>query len=44
MNYMFCDSIFHQDISKWNVKNVTHHNNMFDGCSIKEEYKPKFKH
>ena len=31
------------DISDWNVSNVKHHLYAFDKCSIKEEYKPKFK-
>ena len=43
MQYMFynCEK-FNQDLSKWNVlgvKNIL----MFDGCPIKNEYKPKFK-
>ena len=44
MSYMFydCES-FNQDLSDWNVyynvKNIL----MFDGCPIKNEYKPKFK-
>ena len=44
MTCMFdrCKS-FNQDISKWNVYNVKHHLYAFDKCSIKEEYKPKFK-
>ena len=42
MQYMFynCEK-FNQDLSKWNVlgvKNIL----MFDGCPIKNEYKPKF--
>jgi len=34
---------FNQDISKWDVRKVTEHSAMFNNCSIKEEYKPKFK-
>ena len=44
MGWMFynCKS-FNQDISKWNVSNVRYHAYTFDECSIKDEYKPKFK-
>ena len=44
MSFMFgsCES-FNQDISKWNVSNVRYHVYTFYNCSIKEEYKPKFK-
>ena len=44
MLYMFynCKS-FNQDISSWNVSNVRYKNHIFDSCSIKKEYKPKFK-
>ena len=44
MSYMFafCKK-FNQDISNWNVSNVIYHGFMFYHCSIKEEYKPKFK-
>ena len=44
MSFMFawCKS-FNQDISGWNVYKVMKKINMFDGCSIKDEYKPKFK-
>ena len=31
------------DISKWNVSKVRYKIDMFDKCSIKNEYKPKFK-
>ena len=34
---------FNQDISNWNVSNVRYHAYTFYNCSIKEEYKPKFK-
>ena len=47
MSRMFsgCHS-FNKDISDWNVSNVMnwmYRMSMFDGCPIKEEYKPKFK-
>ena len=31
------------DISGWDVSNVRNHDIMFLYCSIKDEYKPKFK-
>ena len=34
---------FNQDISGWNVSKVNTKDNMFDGCTIEETYKPKFK-
>ena len=37
-----CES-FNQDISDWNVYKVKFNSGIFDNCSIKEEYKPKFK-
>ena len=37
-----CES-FNQDISNWDVSNVTDMNGMFANCPIKEKYKPKFK-
>ena len=44
MSFMFCwCESFNQDISKWNVSKVRNHDIMFHNCSIKEEYKPKFK-
>ena len=47
MSFMFCwCESFNQDISNWNVSNVMnwiYRMNMFDGCPIKDEYKPKFK-
>ena len=43
MNWMFCKSQFNSDISQWDVSNVTEKINMFKGCPIKAEYKPKFK-
>ena len=44
MTHMFngCNN-FNQDISKWNVSNVRYHAYTFYNCTIKEEYKPKFK-
>ena len=44
MSYMFawCKK-FNQDISSWNVSIVTNKVEIFYDCSIKEEYKPKFK-
>ena len=44
MSYMFafCKK-FNQDISNWDVSKVKFKIDMFDKCSIKEEYKPKFK-
>lgn len=45
MNSMFMDSKFRQDISNWNVSNVTKHGNMFMNCPLenKLEFQPKFK-
>ena len=44
MSFMFCwCESFNQDISKWNVSKVKNNILMFHNCSIKEEYKPKFK-
>ena len=44
MQYMFCKVVnFNQDISKWDVSNVIHHDYMFENWPIKNEYKPKFK-
>ena len=34
---------FNQDISKWNVSNVTDRNWIFNDCPIEQKYKPKFK-
>ena len=33
---------FNQDISNWNVSKVTNIYNIFNGCPIREEFKPKF--
>jgi len=44
MSWIFRDAkSFNQDISRWDVSKVTDTRYMFDGCPIKEEYKPKFK-
>ena len=43
MHCMFQESKFNGDISQWNVSNVTDKGGMFIECSIKKEYKPKFK-
>ena len=44
MSYMFafCKK-FNQDISGWDVSKVKFKIDMFDKCSIKDKYKPKFK-
>ena len=43
MSYLFADSDFNGDISKWDVSNVRNMKAMFDDCPIEEKYKPKFK-
>ena len=40
--FWYCTS-FNQDLSCWNVSNVSDKVGMFYNCPIKEEYKPKFK-
>ena len=40
---MFEFSIFNNDISNWNVSNVTFKLDMFQNCPIEEKYKPQFK-
>jgi hypothetical protein len=42
MTMMFVRADFNGDISKWDVSKVEHRWSMFDGCPIKDEYKPKF--
>ena len=44
MKYMFLGCTkFNQDISGWDVSKVKFKIDMFDKCSIKDKYKPKFK-
>jgi surface protein len=40
--FSYCEK-FNQDISEWNVSNVTNMSWMFFCCEIEEKYKPKFK-
>lgn len=40
MTYMFMLSDFKQDISGWDVSNVIRYKEIFNGCQIKNEYKP----
>jgi surface protein len=43
METMFYYAVkFNQDISNWDVSNVTGHFDAFDGCNIEEYYKPNF--
>ena len=43
MHFMFqCATSFNQDLSKWNLKGK-YIGDMFRGCPIKDEYKPKMK-
>ena len=41
MGDMFAKSKFNQDISNWKINKQCYTRYMFDGCEIKEEYKPK---
>ena len=41
MRYMFIRSDFDSDISNWQLNPKCDTRNMFDGCKIKDEYKPK---
>ena len=41
MSRMFDDSKFNKDISNWNIRQDCLTFNMFNGCPIKEKYKPK---
>ena len=41
INDMFKDSKFNQDISNWELKKVNLTWSMFEGCGIKDKYKPK---
>ena len=40
MGDMFAKSKFNQDISKWKINKQCYTRYMFDGCPIKEEFKP----
>ena len=43
MNSMFYNATsFNQDLSKWDLKGKEK-DKIFDGCPIKDEYKPKMK-
>ena len=44
MSGLFSWTDFNGDISNWDVSNVTDADDMFNECSIKNEYKPKFKY
>ena len=41
MSYMFYKAKFNGDISRWNIDKDCKVYNIFDGCPIKDEYKPK---
>ena len=43
MSGLFSLTDFNGDISGWDVSNVTYADDMFNECSIKDEYKLKFK-
>ena len=40
---LFSWTDFNGDISNWDVSKVKYKIDMFDKCSIKDKYKPKFK-
>lgn len=42
ISFMFYNSEFNQDISKWKIEKNCTTLDVFHGCSIKEEHKPKF--
>ena len=42
MSKLFKDTNFNGDISKWDVSNVKHYDDIFGNCSIEDRYKPKF--
>ena len=42
-NMFYCCKNFDCDLSNWNVSKVRYRTGIFDGCPIKNEYKPKFK-
>ena len=44
MSGLFSWTYFNGDISGWDVSNVRYNVYTFYNCSIKEEYKPKFKY
>ena len=44
MSGLFSWTDFNGDISGWDVSNVTDADDMFNECSIKDEYKTKFKY
>jgi hypothetical protein len=41
MRKMFYNSDFNNDISNWKINPKCSTKGMFDGCKIKDEYKPK---
>ena len=41
MSWLFNDSEFNGDISNWKINKNCNTWFMFDGCPIKEEFKPK---
>jgi surface protein len=43
MSFMFSSSVFNGDISQWDVSKVKFKIDMFEGCSIKAKYIPKFR-
>ena len=43
MSWLFEDSNFNGDISRWNVSNIKVKLDIFYDSSIEEKYKPKFK-
>ena len=42
MSYMFYESEFNGDISKWKINKNRDVTGMFYDCPIKDEFKPKF--
>ena len=41
MDFMFCFSKFNQDISQWKIDKDCNTDDIFEDCSIRDEYKPK---
>ena len=41
MIWMFANSKFNRNISKWKINKDCNTKEMFDDCRIKEEFKPK---